>query len=128
MIPQEKNKLKRYVPYLITLIAFIFYLLTLPSVIKLLIPCLSRLPGQSYSHEECVITFALDRFMVLSLIGFAIAILGLFLLVYPRSLKLLGLTGFILAVCIIFAYLQYIPESERQIKRAPIYFNENTLP
>lgn len=118
------NKLKLYKQYILVAVFFLFFLLTVPYLVKLLTPCLQAIPGATYSHEECVLTLALDRFMLLSLFGFILSILYLFFFVYPRSLKKILIVAIILAGAIVFSYLNYIPLSERAIKGASIIIFE----
>lgn len=114
------KKLKPVVPYILVFLIFCFYLLTIPHFVKLLTPCLQKIPGQVYEHSECVITLALDRFMIFSLVGFAASVLYLFFTVHPRSFKRIIFVATIMAIVIILAYLHYIPESELALKNAQI--------
>ncbi|RJR16479.1 hypothetical protein C4579_00140 [Candidatus Microgenomates bacterium] len=106
--------------YLIVAGLFLFYLLVIPHIVTQITPCMQRLPGSTYAHEECVVTLALDRFMLFALLGFVPAVLYVFYTVYPRSLKKIAVLSLIMALAIIVAYYQYIPVSERAIKNAPI--------
>lgn len=115
-----KKIFKIFRPYIVIITLFFFFLLTIPSFVKLWTPCLNRIPGKTYTHQECVLSLALDRFMLLAMIGFIVGILYLFLFVYPRSLKKILAVAIILAGAIVFSYLNYIPESERAIKGANI--------
>ena len=106
--------------YFVVIGLFLFYLLVIPQIINRITPCLARIPGYTYTHEECVVTLVLDRFMLLALLGFVAANLYIFFAVHPRSFKKITALAITLALLIIFSYYQYIPVSERAVKSAPI--------
>lgn len=105
------------------LFTFTLYLITLPSITALLIPCLNFHPGATYTYAQCNILRALDQYLFLSLVGFAVLVLGVFFVVRPKKMKLIGILASILAIQIIIAYHLYIPRAETAIKNAPLFLD-----
>ncbi len=114
------NRLKSLI---FTLVVFGFYLLSLPSFLKLTIPCLNLIPGQSYSDSTCQVKLALDRYLFLALIGFASTIFIVFFFDQTRNIKNLIFTSSVLALLIIVLFNFYIPQAESAVRKAPIILN-----
>lgn len=106
--------------YLFSSLFYLFYLLTIPEWVKFLVPCLNHQPGQLYNPNECSVTIALDRFMLLAVLGFFVLIIFLFFSVKPRSIKILFAVSVFFAISIVAAYHLYIPFMEGNIKSAPM--------
>lgn len=105
---------------LFTCVLFTFYLLTVPHLVVLTIPCLKPIPGHSYLFDECRVIHALDRYLVLALSGFGLSVLLLFLFTIKSGFKSIIATAIILAILTIIMFHTYIPRAEIEIRRAPI--------
>lgn len=117
------------VPYAVAAASYAFFLLALPQILALAVPCLKHLPGSpSYTYQECNILLALDRFILVALIGASFILVSVFLIITPRRLLRLGATATLLAIFIILSYYIYIPRVEAQIYQVPIIFDSITKP
>jgi hypothetical protein len=116
----RKNFFTKNSRYILVLSIFAFFLLTLPPLINLLIPCLRPIPGQSYASSECTMDLAMNRYLALSLGIFALLIIKIFLFDNPRSIGKIGILALCMATIVVVGFLSYIPYAEREIKKAPI--------
>ena len=108
------------------IVVFAFYQLTLPYFNQLFYPCLKYLPEAVYEYKNCNLSLVLDRFMFMSLTGFAGSILWLFFKKNTRKWRLIIIASIILTALTIFGYLEYIKLAEKQIQNAPIYLDSLT--
>ena len=131
-IKHRQINLTRYhwvMPYAVATASYAFFLLALPQILALVVPCLKHLPGSaSYAYQECNILLALDRFVLAALIGASLILCAVFLLITPRRLLRLGVTATMLAILTILSYYIYIPRVEAQIYQVPIIFDSITRP
>ena len=97
---------------------YCFYLITLPRIVSFLIPCLKKLPGQSFSYSQCHITLALDKFIYLALIGLGLTLFAQYF--KQRHIFQTLFLSILLSLCAIASYYIYIPRIEKQITSAPI--------
>lgn len=118
---QLRNHAGKLKLYLLTVTLYILYLMFLPQLTRLLVPCLGSIPGQlqSYSYNRCNTVLVLDRFIGLALFGLAASVAVLYSR-KKRSLPAVILTACIFATIAIAAYYQYIPQAEAAVLRAPI--------
>lgn len=108
-------------------LAFFIFLLTIPSLVALTIPCLKPTPGAVYEINDCVLDTAFDRYLILALSGFAFFVLVHFVSMKNKRLKPLLGTAVILALGIILFFHLYIPQAEAQMRNSPQYLTP-TLP
>ncbi len=118
-LENQSNK-KYFINLVIILLGFLFYLVTIPYIVQLRIPCLQFSPGKSFRDTECRLVTALDMFITFALFGFVIIILIQHVTQYPRSIKRTIIIAITLTLITITAYHIYIPQAESQVKRAPI--------
>lgn len=114
-----KSSLPELKPYVLVAVIYTLVLATLPRGIKQSLPCLHPNPGDSFLYENCYIALALDRFIIIALIGMATSILAIYLVKKP-PLKHVATFALILAAITIAAYYIYIPIAEGHIANAPI--------
>lgn len=117
-----RNFLRNHRLHIFILVAFLFYLLTLPQLIMRVIPCVENIRDQSYTWSECNIGLVLDRFVTLALAGFGF---GVFILFSNTKLKKSGfrpilLSAVIMATMTVASFYLYINQAEKAINRAPI--------
>ena len=105
--------------FLLTILAYVFFLLTLPSILRLVIPCLDTTPGQSFDFNECNLGQVMNVYLVLE-----IAVLALFFIIQYVFARRQWLRHIIIGICLtvpaISAFLLYLPALEREVKNAPI--------
>jgi hypothetical protein len=109
----------------VAIILFIAYLVTLPYLNELLIPCLKPIPGASYSDNKCYLSLALDRYMMMAFIGFIVFSAIIFIRGKRRAYLTFILFSSVCSILIIVFYLNYIKIAEKQIRNAPIILVEN---
>lgn len=97
-----------------------FYLITVPYLVTLVVPCLRPTPGVSYSDISCTVALALDWYLLFALSGFGVAVLIFFIYRDSRRFKPTVLTAISLSLLVILLFHLYIPQVERQIYAAPI--------
>lgn len=107
---------------LVALGIFSSYLLALPSLMGLVIPCLGRDFFASYEYNNCNLPLATDLFLKLSLAGAAITMLMSFLIA-KRNLKLFALNGLFLSILVVSSFYLYIPLAEKRVNTANIYLD-----
>jgi hypothetical protein len=123
-------------PSLLISLLFLLYLITLPILVQVFIPCLKYNPLASYQSRDCTVERALDTYMTLALIGFTLAVItihcylsrcGLYrrdkVIKKPINYQPYVLTflfAAILSFMIIGSYLIFIPNAEMAIKRSSI--------
>lgn len=109
----------------ITTAVFIMYLLTLPHIVSLSVPCLRPIPGQSYEFNDCRVLYALDRYLFYALGGFSVMVLSLFFFSKNRRIKPILGTAALLSILIIILFHVYIPQAEKQVRSAPVILDIN---
>jgi hypothetical protein len=110
----------RFAPYGTTVGTYALYLVLLPFITARFVPCLSTQFGVSYEYSRCNVTLALDRFLMLTLIGLGIVQAALFYMRKKRTLAPFVITGCICTILAIAAFHLYIPYAEGLVRRAPI--------
>jgi len=127
------------------------YLVILPKLTTLFIPCLGNHPFASYTSDACTVELVLDTFMRLAIGGLVVLTLG-FLLTMRRYLKLAPFHTFeewkkippkkiilqefapviivslIMAILIGIAYVWYIPSVEQHVRNAAIILDTISKP
>ncbi len=107
-------------PYFWSALLFVAYLAILPTIVSFLTPCMHPNIGSSYPYQSCNTVFALDRFVILALVGGAAALLTSFFKDSKRAYRSLIISALVLSVSTIAAYYLYAPQAERAIRNAPI--------
>lgn len=118
--------IQQYKLYLFTSLAYCFYLLTLPNMVALTIPCLRIIPFQAHAYADCNIIKVLDRLILFALAGYALTVLFLFIGNPRKSRLAIIITAILLALVTITLYYVYLTPLIRQIDRAQLYLD--TIP
>src|SRR3989304_1951754 len=118
------RRIKAIVPlplYYFILALYFIYLLSLPYLVAVFVPCLNHNPFVSYGFAECNTIRALDTFVTLALSGAAAWIIGLVVLNRGKAYgKQIVAASVFLAVAIVASYSSYIRQAQRSVDRAPI--------
>ena len=114
----------KYGRYVYTIGLFWFYLIILPYLNPLIMPCLKSIPGQVYEIQSCNLNLAFNHYLLLALCGFSLIII--FMFVFKKSfvsIKNIFIIAVVLAISIIAGFYNYIPLAEKSINQAPIYID-----
>jgi hypothetical protein len=113
---------------LAAILVFISYLIILPLINQLLIPCLDNHPFVSYNDKECTVLLGLDTYMKLALTGFGLITIGFWVILkrylhlMPSAIRLISIMIItsVMAISLIISYQIYIPAVESAVRAAPI--------
>ena len=110
-------------PYYRVIGLFILYLLLLPQLTFLLVPCLAS-PGGQFEFTECNIVIAIDAYMKMALVGYVVATFVLFYFFKNNTKRvvLFCLAGF-MALLVVGGYYINIPLAERSVRSVSIYLD-----
>lgn len=136
-MPESYNKILRFAQYIfykirfynfyfISTLAYFLYLLTLPNLVALAVPCLRFAPLQAFSYTDCNINLVLKNFLIFSFAGFSLVLLLLLIFRPRRELKPLLITATILAVATVGVFYVDLLPLIRQTDRAQLYVD--TIP
>jgi hypothetical protein len=137
--PVKRDSAKSAPPFLklglTAVLLYAAYLIVLPLIAAVFVPCLGNHPFVSYADKACTVTLALDRFMQLALIGFGVLTIGLWFIlkrysddvknnqslrIMKKRLTSVLLTSVIMAASLITAYLLFLPSAVNAVRTAPI--------
>ncbi len=110
------------IPLLISVV-FVFFLLALPNILNLAVPCLRPASGQSYTDAACNLDLVFNWYLALALIVFGVAVIAMYVSNRKIGLKILLTLASFLALLVIVSFHLYIPQAEAKIHQAPIYLN-----
>jgi hypothetical protein len=109
--------------YIKVLLAFLFFLLTLPHVNALAMRCLKHIPGQTYTYEQCTTQKALDQFIAIALLGLGVSLGFIYARSRQNGYKAFVFLAIILTGVTIGAYYVYIPQVVTTITETPVYLD-----
>lgn len=103
-----KNTVTKYKTEITTVLIYIVYLLIIPLVLRLSIPCLKSENEIAYTYSECNIQLVLDRLIIIILIGFVITTLSYFLYKGKDMVKQFVVVSLFLLFLSVAAYYIYL--------------------
>ena len=112
------SELAGYKQEIITLLVYLVYLLAIPLVLRLLIPCLGD--SKAYTYSECNIQLVLDKTIIVILIGFIITSLTYYLKVGRGKIKRIITIFFVLLTLSVLAYYVYLIPNTRKAYNNPV--------
>lgn len=106
---------------LLIVFAYSFFLLSAPYFTQLMVPCLKRIPGRTFTYETCNAVYALDRYLLIALSGLTVSMSFLY---YRSNSHVKNIPiSILLTFLLIMSYYLYLPSVFSRTQASSIYLD-----